>query len=156
MTPIVPKFQNPLDNLFDIDPTVGHDDAEVVEYEQVTEGELAAMAAPAEPTPKDAEDTEVDSKIDAVYDAALEAFQNQMAYTEMIEPRYAARNAEVAASYLNIALQAAATRARVKGDRKRNGQFIPGMGGKVTNNTIVATREEILRMISVDADTKKI
>jgi hypothetical protein len=145
-------MNNPLDELFDVE---GSDRNEMVEYDQVSEQEVAAMAAPVD-TPKDAEDIEVDRKIDAVYDAALETFQNQMAYTEIIEPRYAARNAEVAASYLNIALQAAATRARVKGDRKRAGQFIPGMGGKVTNNTIVATREEIMRMISVDADTKEV
>ncbi len=147
------KMTNPLDELFEVD---GSDRNEMVEYEQASDQEIAALAAAPVDTPKDAEDIEVDRKIDAVYDAALETFQNQMAYTEIIEPRYAARNAEVAASYLNIALQAAATRARVKGDRKRAGQFIPGMGGKVTNNTIVATREEIMRMISVDADTKEV
>jgi hypothetical protein len=143
-------LQNPLDDLFDIDGT----DREVVQYEQATEGEIAALAAPA-PSEKDAEDTEVDRKIDEVYTAAMGTFQNQMAYTEIIEPRYAARNAEVAASYLSIALNAAQTRARVKGDRKRIGVFIPG-GNKTTNNTIVATREEIMRMIAVDADTKSI
>lgn len=147
------KMTNPLDELFDVD---GSDRNEMVEYDQVTENELASMAAPPVETPKDAEDTAIDEKIDAVYDAAFETFQNQMAYTEIIEPRYAARNAEVAASYLNIALQAAAARARVKGDRKRAGQFIPGMGNKVTNNTIVATREEIMKMIAVDADHKEV
>lgn len=153
-TPLVTpsKYVNPLDNLFDVDPAGPN---EMVEYDQVSEGELAEMKAP-ETAPKDEEDTEVDRKIDAVYDAALETFQNQMAYTEIIEPRYAARNAEVAASYLNIALQAAATRARVKGDRKRQAGFIPGMGGKVTNNTIVATRDEIMRMIAVDAEHKEV
>lgn len=146
------KYVNPLDNLFDVDPAGPN---EMAEYEQITEGEIAELAAPAAAPEKDAEDTEVDKKIDAVYDAALETFQNQMAYTEIIEPRYAARNAEVAASYLNIALQAAATRARVKGDRKRNGTFIP-QGGRVTNNTIVATRDEIMRMIAVDAEHKEV
>lgn len=149
------SFENPLDKAFDVDGT----DREVVQYEPVTEGELAEMAAPAgvpAPAEKDEEDKEVDRKIDEVYDHAVTTFQNQMAYADVIEPRFAARNAEVAATYLNIALQAAATRARVKGDRKRAGQFIPGMGGKVTNNTIVATREEIMRMITVDAETKPV
>lgn len=154
-TPLITpaKYVNPLDNLFDVDPAGPN---EMVEYDQVSENEIAEMAAPAAAAPKDEEDSEVDRKIDAVYDAALETFQNQMAYTEIIEPRYAARNAEVAASYLNIALQAAATRARVKGDRKRSAGFIPGMGGKVTNNTIVATRDEIMRMIAVDAEHKEV
>lgn len=144
------KTLSPLDTLFDVDPA----DSEVIEYEQATEGEIAALAAPTT-AEKDAEDTEVDRKIDEVYTAAMGTFNNQMAYTEIIEPRYAARNAEVAASYLNIALNAAQARARVKGDRRRIGVFIPN-GGKVTNNTIVATREEIMRMISVDADTKSV
>jgi hypothetical protein len=145
------KTVNPLDTLFDVDGT----DREVIEYEQATEGEIAALASPAGTPDKDAEDVEVDRKIDEVFTAAMATFNGQMAYTEIIEPRYAARNAEVAASYLNIALNAAQARARVKGDRKRIGVFIPN-GGKVTNNTIVATREEIMRMISVDADTKAV
>lgn len=145
------KTENPLDTLFDIES----EDREVVEYEQATEGEIAALASPAGTPEKDAEDVEVDRKIDEVYAQALGTFQNQMAYTEIIEPRYAARNAEVAATYLNIALNAATARAKIKGDRKRIGVFIPN-GNKVTNNTIVATREEIMRMISVDADTKEI
>ena len=151
MTPT--KYVNPLDNLFDIDPA-GREDHNTLA--PVTAGELAEMATPTAAPEKDAEDIEVDKKIDQVYDAALETFQNQMAYTEIIEPRYAARNAEVAASYLNIALQAAATRARVKGDRKRNGAFIPGMGNKITNNTIVATRDEIMRMINVDGNNTEV
>lgn len=147
------QLQNPLDNLFDIDSS----DREMVEYDQTDEATALSTLPPANGAApeKDEEDKEVDRKIDEVYDHAVTTFQNQMAYTEIIEPRYAARNAEVAATYLNIALQAAATRARVKGDRKRVGVFIPG-GNRTTNNTIVATREEIMRMISVDADTKPV
>jgi len=148
------QLTNPLDELFDVDGA----DHQVTEYVQATEDEIAAMAVPTTPpAEKDAEDIEVDRKIDEVYEHAVTTFQNQMAYTEIVEPRYAARNAEVAATYLNIALNAAATRARVKGDRKRAGMFIPGMGqGKTVNNTIVATREEIMRLISVDAETKEL
>jgi len=77
---------------------------------------------------------------------------------EIIEPRYAARNAEVAANYLNIALAAANSRAKVKSDRKRANQaFIPyAQGGKTTNNLVVANREDILKMINLDGRTKEI
>lgn len=151
---MIPKYENPLDNLFDIDPA-GRNENNALS--PITQDEIDSMAAPVQATAeKDAEDIEVDKKIDEVYEMAKETFQNQMAYTEIIEPRYAARNAEVAASYLNIALQAAATRARVKGDRKRQAGFIPGMGNKITNNTIVATRDEIMRMISVDGEHKEL
>lgn len=100
----------------------------------------------------------IDGKIDTVYTAALDAFNQQTQLTDIIEPRYAARNAEVAANYLNIALNAAATRARVKGERKRNNAFVPygGQGGRGQNNVVVASREDIMRMISVDAETKEL
>lgn len=143
------NLTNPLDVLFNTPPA-----EEVVEYKETTEGELAALQDMAAPE-KDAEDIEIDSKIDTVYAAAIDAFNNQTAYTEIIEPRYAARNAEVAAQYLNIALNAAATRARVKGDRKRGSMFVP-YSAKVTNNTVVASREEIMKMISIDAEVKEI
>ena len=142
------KFENPLDNLFEIDDSLERDESD---YEVAT-----VQNAPVEPVEKDEEDVDTDQKIDAVYDAALEAYQNQTAMVELLEPRYAARNAEVAATYLNIALQAATSKARVKNDRKRVGQFIPGASNKITNNTIVASREEILRMITVDSEPKKL
>lgn len=147
--------KNPLDDLFDIADDEMADENELMEYDQVPSSSVAVQPQAPE---KDEEDIENDKRFDDVYTAAKEAFDNQMAYTEIIEPRYAARNAEVAANFLNLALQAASAKARVKADRKRAAAFIPGMGAnsKVTNNTIVASREEILRMISVDADTKEI
>lgn len=151
--PTNPLMTNPLDELFQTaQPTPP---MEVTEYEAVTEGELATLAQPNQSPEKDEEDVIIDGKIDAVYDAALETFQNQMAYTEIVEPRYAARNAEVAASYLNIALNAAATRARVKGDRKKTNAFVP-YANQNPNGTVVASREDIMRLIAVDAETKKV
>lgn len=144
------NFVNPLDELFNTPPA-----KEVVEYEETTEGALAELAAPTDAPEKDAEDVEIDGKIDTVYNAAIDAFNNQTAYTEIIEPRYAARNAEVAAQYLNIALNAAATRARVKGERKRGAAFVP-YAAKSQTNVVVADRETIMRMIAVDAETKEI
>lgn len=148
------KITNPLDELFNTLPTKLEDDDE---YVPMTEGALAAI----EPSPetvvveKDAEDIEVDRKIDEVYDAAIGAFNNQTAYMEVIEPRYAARNAEVAANYLNIALNAASVRAKVKGDRRKNAAFVPFSNNK-TNGAVVASREDIMRMIAVDAEMKKV
>jgi len=140
------KYENPLDGLFDIEPgDEAKDDYEVANVE----------TKPADYV-KDEDDIDTDQKIDAVYDAALEAYQSQTSMVELLEPRYAARNAEVAAAYLNIALSAATSKAKVKADRKRSTMFIPNGGNKVTNNTIVASREEIMRMISVDAETKKL
>lgn len=145
------KMINPLDELFQTEQPVG----EIAEYQQVTEGELAELQADTAAPEIDAEDAEIDKKIDVVYDAALETFNQQMQYAEIVEPRYAARNAEVAANYLNIALAAANSRARVKNDRKRSNAFIP-YANKNPNGAVVASLDDIMKMISVDAETKEI
>ena len=143
-----PKLTNPLDTLFETAPM----QSEVTEYAQVTEGALATT----EPAPeKDEEDVEIDRKIDEVYSNAIDTFQQQMQYAEIVEPRYAARNAEVAANYLNIALNAASVRAKVKGDRKKTNTFVP-YAGRNPNGAVVASLDDIMKIISVDAETKEI
>ncbi len=145
------KIANPLDELFN---TLPHDLEEVQEgFIATTEGDLANIQGVEAPPEKDEEDVMIDQKIDDVYDAALGAFNQQTQYMEVIEPRYAARNAEVAANYLNIALGAATARAKVKGDRKKNAAFVPFSNNKSTG-TVVASREDIMRMIAVDAEMK--
>lgn len=150
------KFSNPLDSVFNLDP--GQDDFDIEnEYGAVEVQKNQAVTAEPAPDIKDADDIQIEQKIDEVYEAAITAFNQQNAYTEIIEPRYAARNAEVAANYLSIALNAANSRAKVKTDRKRANQaFVPYTNSKSTTNVLVASREEILKMISVDGEVKKI
>jgi hypothetical protein len=153
------NIKHPLESVFNMQS--GSVDINVESQYEIQESPLMpqpmADGSPA-PDVKDEDDVLVEKRIDEVYDAAMTAYQNQSAYTEIIEPRYAARNAEVAANYLNIALAAANSRARVKVDRKRaNQQFIPhGSGGKTTNNIVIANREEILKMITIDSEKKQI
>jgi hypothetical protein len=147
------KIQNPLETVFDLEERSMDIERD---YAMV---EAATQVTPTEPPPdvKDEDDILVEKRIDEVYDAAIEAFQNQSAYQEIIEPRYAARNAEVAANYLNIALAAATSRAKVKTERKRaNQQFVPyaNAGGKNTTNVIVASREDIMKAITIDNTAK--
>jgi hypothetical protein len=151
MSLLTKKISNPLDDLFNTLPMDMEEDGE---YIPTTEGTLASLNSEEAPPEKDAEDIEIDEKIDTVYTAAIDAFNNQTAYMEVIEPRYAARNAEVAANYLNIALNAASVRAKVKGDRKKTAQFVPFTNNK-TNGAVVASREDIMKMLAVDAEMKK-
>ena len=144
------KLINPLDELFETEQPVN----DVAEYKQVTEGELAVMQDDAPPE-KDEEDIEIDRKIDEVYTSAIDTFNQQMQYAEIVEPRYAARNAEVAANYLNIALSAATSRARVKTDRKKANVFVP-YAGRNSNGAVVASLDDIMKIIAVDAETKVI
>lgn len=146
--------QNPLDTIFGIESNVKIDEIQDTEYITTTEkvvadavaGEVVGVETP---NAKDDEDLEIDKKIDEVYDAAIEAFKTQTAYTEIIEPRYAARNAEVAANYLNIALNAANSRAKVKSERKKTNAFVPYQNGgsKHSGGTVVASREEIMALL---------
>jgi len=145
-------IKHPLDDVFNVDSN----EVDIEKDYAMTNVTTQAIPVDAPVDTKDQDDVLVEQRIDEVYDAAMTAFTNQTAYTEIIEPRYAARNAEVAANYLNIALAAANSRAKVKVDRKRANQaFVPyAPGGKTTNNIIVANREEILKMITID-DQKK-
>ena len=149
-------IQHPLEAAFNMGP--GESEFSIEQEYGMTEvsPNLPVAQTEAPPDVKDADDILIENRIDEVYDAAIEAFQNQTAYMDVIEPRYAARNAEVAANYLNIALAAATSRSRVKTDRKRANQtFIPYANqGKTTNNIIVASREDVLRAITIDEQKK--
>jgi hypothetical protein len=147
-------IKHPLDSVFGISEDLSEDDINS-SYEMI-DSTNNANSVPQEDA-KDADDILVEKRIDEVYSAAISAFQQQVSYTEIIEPRYAARNAEVAANYLNIALAAANSRAKVKVDRKRTNQFIPhGNSSKTTNNILIANREEILKMITIDDEKKEL
>lgn len=156
-------MKHPLEDVFNMDEGTMYNQTDGVEFDIEREYALSdtqqTNPRPNEPQPdvKDADDIETEKKIDEVYASAISTFQNQIAYTEIIEPRYAARNAEVAATYLNIALAAATSKAKIKVERKKANQFIPyNNGGKTTNNIVVADRNDILKMITIDAQTKEL
>jgi len=96
----------------------------------------------------DAEDLDITEKIETIFEAAMDAYENQTALTEIVEPRYAARNAEVAAQYLNTALNATALKARTKNDKRKSAPFIPFNNTNISNsNVVVADRNQILEML---------
>ena len=136
-------FKNPLDELFNVEDSTG----------DFMDGYAQVPAALVEPEKtnqpeKDPEDIENDKKIDAVYEMAIDAYNQQTAMVEIIDPKFAARNAEAAAIFLNIALNAATAKAKIKTDRKKIGMFNPAAAqNKTTNNVIVASQEDILKMI---------
>ena len=145
-------MKHPLEETFGLDDTYSSDPLEGTDltaiddnqYLVTTEAQLPAPAA-AEP---DEEDKEINQKIDTIYGEAMTAYQNQTAFVEILEPRYAARNAEVAAGYLNTALNAVALRAKVKNERKKSaGGFVP-YANQTTNNVVVADRNQLLKMMA--------
>lgn len=155
-------MKHPLEEMFNMEEGTtdfGGDTFNIEDEYQLSEVQQPTnMATEPQPDIKDQDDIETEKKIDEVYNSAISTFQNQIAYTEIIEPRYAARNAEVAATYLNIALSAATAKAKIKVERKKANTFIPyaNGGNKTTNNLIVADRNEILKMITIDQQMKEI
>ena len=144
--------QHPLEAVLNLDTSR----EESFDLTTTTENEDQYLAVPqSEVAPKfenDEEDTVIDEKIEEVYSEAMKAYQNQTAYVEIMEPRYAARNAEVAANYLNTALNAVSLKARVKNEKRKfsagPGGFVPYKHGGVNNNIVVADRNQLLRLMS--------
>lgn len=155
-------LHHPLEDVFNME--IGSTPLNVEQrYENIGANSLLTQEPAAEDEPKvmpdvkDDDDIQTDRRLDEVYDAAMNTFQQQTAYTEIIEPRYAARNAEVAAQFLALALNAATSKAKVKVDRKRtNAAFIPFNNQNKTNANIIADRNDILSMITVDTEVKEI
>jgi hypothetical protein len=68
---------------------------------------------------------------------------------QQVDPKFSARNSEVAAQYLNIALSATNSRAKAKYDRQkiRLAQSMKDSHSTVNNNLIVADRNELLKSL---------
>lgn len=159
--------QHPLEQVFNLetgeyfDALNNQEDKEFIPAELNPEANLPATTTPPETPPpdhKDEDDKEIDANITQVYDKAIQAFEQQAEMIEIVDPRYAARTAEVAATYLNIALNAMAVKSRTKSDRvKRNQAFVPYANGPktVNNNLIVADRNSILKALRTDSEPPK-
>lgn len=93
------------------------------------------------------EDREVSQQLKTVYGYAIDAFETQTQMVLEVDPKFAARNAEVAAQYLNIALNSINTRADIR-HKKLKLKADGTNPNTVNNNLIVADRNEILKMLA--------
>jgi len=95
------------------------------------------------------EDLQIDGKLNEIYDNAITAFNNHAGLAENADPRFSARNGEVAAQYLKLALDS--TNSKVEAKYKRNKVRIARMGAgtpnSVQNNLVVADRNDVLKSI---------
>jgi hypothetical protein len=103
---------SPLEDIFEIE-------------EGTTERALQLIPSSTEMTAIDeTEENEISIQLNSVYNYAMEAFEQQTANVQTIDPKYAARTAEVAAQYLNIALSTVNTRVSNRNMReKRKGRW---------------------------------
>jgi len=88
-----------------------------------TSGEIVARSS----TPEDIElekeerieDLHIDGQLETVHTSAIIAFEKSSRMAEEVDPKFAARNAEVAAQYLTIALNAVNSRIDSKYKRQK-------------------------------------
>lgn len=117
------------------------------EFDNQISTPIETQITPINPIEKDDEDQEIDENIKKIFNAAMDAYESQTAFTEIVEPKFAARNAEVAAQYLSLALNATALKAKTKNDKRKNQQFAP-INNSTTNNVVIMDRNKLLDMFS--------
>ena len=100
-----------------------------------------------------AEDIKLQNQYDAIYKSALDACNKQIEIIDDIDPRLAARNSEVAAQFLSIALGATRERTEAKFKRAKiqlakQQKLSPSINNAtITNNVIVGNRNDVLDLI---------
>lgn len=97
------------------------------------------------------EDLKIDGQLTTVHTAAMQAFEAQHALSQQVDPKFSARNSEVAAQYLNIALDTIKTRGDLKYKRNKiriaTNPETAGSGKATQNNLIIADRNDVLRSL---------
>lgn len=95
------------------------------------------------------EDMQIDGKLNEVYDNAMAAFNSHASVVDGADPKFAARNGEVAAQFLKIALDSANSKidAKYKRNKVRIARGSAGVPNQVQNNLIVADRNEVLKQL---------
>ena len=139
VTDVEKEITHPLEQVFDIE-----ENTTVVEYKEVK-----TDLVPYEPY--DEKDNELEGQLQDLYDLALEAFENQQDDAETIEPKFKARNAEVAAQYLKTALEAAREKRQMK-EHKDKIVVKEKSGATTNNNLIVGDHNAFMEMLE---DMKK-
>ena len=130
------SIEHPLEEVFDIEPGT----TVIPKTEKTTE-----LVSTEE---YDNKDKEIEEQFQEIYDAALSAFEDQVAEAEVVEGKYKARNMEVATQLLNTALAAAKEKASLKQHKDKTAISKGKLGAKtVNNNLIVADRNDILKSL---------
>jgi hypothetical protein len=150
---------NPLEKVFNIEPgstptftdpvyTTGNERASTLV--DPTTGELMPRNIDPDLTELEREerieDLHIDSQLEGIHDNAIIAFEKQARMADEVDPKFAARNAEVAAQYLNIALNAVNSRvdAKFKRQKVRLAKNVTKAPSTVNKNVIIADRNAML------------
>jgi len=102
-------------------------------------------------------DKKVEQKYQEVYNYSLSAYSDQVQEAGLVEGRFRARNLEVAAQFLRIALDSAKDAGNQKANKDKvkvaEKKMAATGGGTVNNNLFVGDRNDLLRALA-DAEKK--
>lgn len=97
------------------------------------------------------EDIHVDAQLSEIHSAAMQAFYQQHTLSQQVDPKFSARNSEVAAQFLTAALSAVGTRIdakykrqKIRLDKEKASNTTPN---SVQNNIIVADRNSLIKSL---------
>ena len=141
----IKEVTHPLEAAFNIE-----EGTTIIEYDEGTKTELV------EHKEYDTKDVEIEEQFQEVYDKAMDAFEAQSDITEQVEGKYAARNAEVAAVYLNTALNAAKEKGGMKTHKDKLAVATRNVGKPETvNNNLIMDRNDLLKMLNGESKELK-
>jgi len=93
-------------------------------------------------------DNEINEQFQEVFDVAMDAYEQQAQDIETVDPKYRARNQEVAVQYLNTALSAAKEKNNIKQFKDKLVVKEAVAGPKTLNQQVViADRNDMLKGI---------
>lgn len=101
--------------------------------------------------PYDEKDDELEEQLQELYDVALEAFEMQQEESDVIDPKYRARNAEVAVQYLKTALEAVREKRQLK---EHKDKIVTKQTAGTVNNNLVVSHNDLLDAINDAVDKK--
>lgn len=127
------QIEHPMEDIFDLDP-----------------GSTTMITSELRPTDAvipvdyDGKDTELEQQFQEVFDAAMTSFADQAGLLHTSDPKFSARNMEVANAFLNTALSAVREKSIVK---QHKDKLKKTDGPKTVNNNLIMDRNELLKML---------
>lgn len=131
-------IEHPMEEALDIESGTT-----MVDYHEAVPSELVI------PVNYDDKDQEIDQMFQDVYDTAMAQFESQANVVTTVEGKYKSRAGEVAALYLNTALNAAQAKQKAKEskDKVSTQQAKAGTPDTVNQNLFVGDHRELLQLL---------
>jgi hypothetical protein len=123
------KVEHPLEDIFGIEKGTTDLPIPQIETTEEVEGD-------------DEDDRVIKQQLNTIYNAALETYQNQYELSQLADPKFAARSAEVGAQFLKIALDA--VQGRISNKKTKQ---VTQKTSNVTNNNLIMNRNDLLNML---------